>query len=100
MAEYAKQKVSERGSVQLLLHENGIQPDEATKGMFTHQVQHDPTDINTARTLAEDTEKTCLGLFYQNKNALRYDLYGAHNLGFTVEEKMAAIARKLDAFVV
>ena len=43
---------------------------------------------------------TYLGLFYQNKKALRYDLYGAHNLGYTPEQKMEAIEKKLEAFTV
>ena len=100
MADFAKKKVGERDTVQLLMHENGIQPDEATERMFTHHVPHDPTDINAARALAEDPSMTYLGLFYQNKKALRYDLYGAHNLGYTPEQKMEAIEKKLEAFTV
>ncbi len=100
LPDVSKQLVSERDSVQLLLHENGIPADEATLKMFGNHITHDPTDINEARSLSEDSGITTLGLFYQNKNALRYDLYGAHNLGYSPEKKMAAIEKKLEAFSV
>ncbi|MDH5399277.1 MAG: thiamine pyrophosphate-dependent enzyme [Cyclobacteriaceae bacterium] len=84
----------------LLNHENGITLDEATAKSFKHFEDHDPTDINRARMLAEDKDKIYLGLFYQNKNAVRYDQYGAANLGFTVDEKIEALNRELDKFAV
>jgi len=99
MGDFAKKKVNERDHVQLLMHENGIPVDETTSKMFAHQPL-DPSDINAARAIAEDVETTYLGLLYQNKEALRYDLYGAHNTGYSVEDKMAAIEKRLDQYAI
>jgi len=84
----------------LLTHKNGIQLDEKVAKSFNSQVEHDPSDINEARNLAGNPEKMYLGLFYQNKEAVRYDLYGTHNLGMTAEDKKAAIEVELDKYAV
>ena len=84
----------------LITHENGIHLDEKVKKTFKNQVEHDPSDIIEARKLAADPEKIFLGLFYQNKEAIRYDLYGSQNLGMTAEEKKAAIEVELDKYAV
>ncbi|MCB0553939.1 MAG: hypothetical protein KDD02_10335 [Phaeodactylibacter sp.] len=99
MGDLANEMTSHRERLFMLSHENGIQPDEATTRLFSHQVAHDPSDIGKARELSE-SDDIHLGLFYQNKNALRYDEYGAHNLGFTVEQKMAAVNAELDRYAV
>jgi 2-oxoglutarate ferredoxin oxidoreductase subunit beta len=100
MQEQAKTLVADREHVTLLQHENGIHVDDATAGIFAHKVEHDPSDINKARWYSEDQSMYYLGLFYQNKSAPRYDLYGAHNLGFTPEQKIAALNAELDRFAV
>ncbi|MEZ4962019.1 MAG: hypothetical protein R2830_19480 [Saprospiraceae bacterium] len=49
--------------------------------MFTH---HQPTTRPTSTQPVPSPrtwKRPHLGLFYQNKNALRYDLYGAHTWG-------------------
>jgi len=90
----------DREHLYLLKDEKGIQVDESTARIFTHQKAHDPSDIHAARELAEDEATHYLGLFYQNKEALRYDLYGAHNLGQSPEDKMSAINAQLDRYAV
>lgn len=100
MPDAVDKKVSDKEHISLLTHEDGIPVDDATARIFTHKQAHDPTDINEARNLSEAEDMTYLGLFYQNKAALRYDLYGAHNINFTPEQKMAAINQELERFVV
>jgi 2-oxoglutarate ferredoxin oxidoreductase subunit beta len=100
MGPLVNEMTSDREHLYLLKHENGIQPDEATASIFSHKLDHDPSDIQAARGLAEDPSNYYLGLFYQNKEALRYDLYGAHNLGKSPEEKMEAINGHLDRYAV
>jgi 2-oxoglutarate ferredoxin oxidoreductase subunit beta len=84
----------------LLNHENGVEVDDAVAKSYQQHMVHDPSDINTARALAEDTEHIHLGLFYQNKDAGRYDLYGAHNLGFTTDQKEAALLKEFEKYAV
>jgi 2-oxoglutarate ferredoxin oxidoreductase subunit beta len=96
----ADKLVAERERLCLLEHENGIQLDESVSKLFTNKVDHDPTNIGKARDFAEDKNFIYMGLFYQNKNAVRYDEFGAHNLGFTVEQKKKALNHELDKFAV
>ncbi|MCO6480160.1 MAG: hypothetical protein J5I94_26205 [Phaeodactylibacter sp.] len=100
MGPLVEEMTTNRDAISILAHENGIQADDGTLRAYKKHHIHDPSDINAARELAEDKETSYLGLFYQNKEALRYDLYGAHNLGFTPEEKIAAVNAQLDKYAV
>lgn len=84
----------------LMKDENGIVLDESDAKGFENTIQHDSRDINKARELADHADKLYLGLFYRNPEAPRYDLYGAHNIGFTPEEKTEAINNMLDRYAV
>jgi 2-oxoglutarate ferredoxin oxidoreductase subunit beta len=99
MAELNEEWRKDRDLYVMLRHENGIPVDDAVSKAFPVQIEHDPADINNARAMAEK-DKIHLGLFYQNKDALRYDLYGAHNLGYTVEQKETALNNEFDRFAV
>ncbi len=99
MNELANEMTSHRERLYLLDHPDGIPVDEATARLFSHSEAHDPTDIHRARELSE-SENIYLGLFYKNQAALRYDQYGAHNLGFTADQKIEAINRELDLYAV
>lgn len=96
MADLVEEKTSNRDQYCLLTHPDGLQLDEQTARIFRHSEEHDPSDINKAREIAERDDYTYLGIFYQNPGALRYDLYGAHNSGFTPEQKIRAIDKELD----
>ncbi len=100
MGPLSKSMTADREHLVVLTHENGIQMDEATARIFSHYQEHDPSDIHQARALSEDEENSYIGLFYQNLNAIRYDQYGAHNMGKSPEEKMEAINRHLDKYAV
>lgn len=88
-------------AITLLDHGNGINIEEKAKQSFRHIISHDPQDIVKARevaALANDT--TPIGLFYQNEHASRYDEYGAHNLGISIEDRSAAINTLMDRYAV
>lgn len=84
----------------LLTHENGIRLHENIERNFQKIIQHDPSDINKAREYAEMSGGIPIGLFYQNKNAPRYDDYGAYNIGMPVEDRISAINLELDKYAV
>jgi 2-oxoglutarate ferredoxin oxidoreductase subunit beta len=86
--------------ITLLTHTNGIQLDPAVAKMYKHVVDHDPSNLHEARELAENLDRQVIGLLYQDKAKERYDLYGAHNMGLTPEEKKRAINKELDKFAV
>ncbi len=91
---------SDRDRICLLMHENGINMDESAAKLFKNSIEHDPLNINAARDYAEDKSYIYLGLFYQNPRAERYDLYGAHNLGYSIGQKKEALNAELDRHAV
>lgn len=93
--------ISDPDAITVLNHEEGIVLDEKALKSFRHVIEHDPSDILKAREVAELINKTTpVGLFYQNKNASRYDEYGAHNLGISVEERIDAINTLMDRYAI
>lgn len=87
-------------TVTLLNHPKGIHLDEQVVKMYKHVVEHDPSDIDRARQLADMTDSIPIGLFYQDRTKPRFDDYGAHNMGMTPEDKLRAINRELDKLAV
>lgn len=100
MPDLSKELTSDRDHFHVLEHPDGIPVDERTRKFFSNFQEHDPTDIHQAREFAEKKEGIYIGLFYQNKKALRYDLYGAHNLGKNPQHKIREINLELDKYAV
>lgn len=96
----AGELTSNKDAMVLMEHEKGIHVQDEIAKTFKAKVTHDPTDLNAAMDLALDTENIYMGLFYKNPDAPRYDLYGAANLGFTVEQKMEALNKELDKYAI
>lgn len=94
------EKLSDPSNVTLLNHENGIELSPQIVKSFKNVVEHDPSNIHKAREHADMSNTIPIGLFYQNKDAYRYDLYGAHNLGMTVDERIDGINGQLDRYAV
>jgi len=96
----ADEQVANKDAIVYLNHDNGIKVDDTIAKMFKNEINHDPTDLSTARDLAKDSSKIHMGLFYQDKDAPCYDDYGASNIGFTVEQKEAALNAEFDKFAI
>ena len=47
--------------------------DDAVKRMFKNRQEHDPSDLDGARRLADREDAVPVGLFYRNDSADRYD---------------------------
>lgn len=92
--------VSNPDALTVLHHEHGIELAPEVLNSFKNVENHDPSNIHKAREFADSNGNTAIGLFYQNKEAYRYDLYGASNLGMTVNERIAGINAQLDKFSV
>jgi 2-oxoglutarate ferredoxin oxidoreductase subunit beta len=92
--------VSDPTALTLLTHENGIKLHENMERSFKKIIQHNPADINKAREYAEVNDSIPIGLFYQNKNAPRYDLYGTSTIGMPVEERISAINSEFNKYAV
>jgi 2-oxoglutarate ferredoxin oxidoreductase subunit beta len=92
--------VSDPDAVVLLDHENGIEIEDRVKKSFPKIIKHNPSDINKAREYAELHDAYPIGLFYQNKEAQRYDEYGAHNLNMPVKQRLTALNEMLDRYAI
>ncbi|MCP4123190.1 MAG: 2-oxoglutarate oxidoreductase [Bacteroidetes bacterium] len=99
-AALGKETVANKDIMYYMEHEQGISVSDEKAAKFRHRVTHDPTDLSTARDLAMQTDKIYMGLFYQNKDAVRYDDLGASNLGYTVEQKVEALNSELDKYAI
>lgn len=85
----------------LMQHENGIQLPEAVEKTFKNKVTHDPSDISRARDLAsQGSDVVPIGLFYRNPECLRYDEFTAVGLNMPPAEKIRAINKTLDNFMI
>ena len=96
----AEKLTTDREHMTLLTNEDGINLSEEAAKVFKNTRDHNPFDINAARALAEDDEQVYLGLIYQNPEAETYDDFGAHNLGFTDEQKEKALNFHFDRYAV
>ena len=84
----------------LLTHENGVQVDDAVVRMFENHQEHDPSDIATARALAQDNSKIPLGILYHNPDAQRYDELTAVGMNMPMEERLQGLNAALDKFAI
>ncbi|MBF0280177.1 MAG: 2-oxoglutarate oxidoreductase [SAR324 cluster bacterium] len=99
-AEVYADAVTDANQTLLLNHENGIELPKGVERMFKNTEEHDPADINKAREFAGIQDMIPIGLFYQKKDNERYDEYGRHNLGFSIEAKEAALMNEFEKYAV
>jgi 2-oxoglutarate ferredoxin oxidoreductase subunit beta len=86
--------------VLLMNHENGIPLDAAMAKRFTNRVEHDPHNLAEARELSERTDAYPIGLFYRNEHALRYDRATSQGIHTPSAQKLEAIEKSLESFVI
>jgi len=85
-------------ALKLMHHPDGIEADEKLMARFPNNVEHDPSDINAARQLADSSDGIPIGLFYRNNNADRYDEYTVSGLATPRAKKLEAIRGVLDGY--
>jgi hypothetical protein len=82
-------------------HPDGIDLPEPVLKTFKNQVEHDPTNLAGAREFADQNDDLLpIGLFYRNIHAQRYDAVSATGLEMSPPEKIAAVNKALDQFMV
>jgi 2-oxoglutarate/2-oxoacid ferredoxin oxidoreductase subunit beta len=84
----------------LLNHENGIPVPDGVDRLFENKVEHDPSDLSGALSLAADTTLMPVGLLYRNPDARRYDELSCRGLNLTDDEKLAGISEALENFAI
>ncbi|HLJ45407.1 MAG TPA: thiamine pyrophosphate-dependent enzyme [Bryobacteraceae bacterium] len=86
--------------VLLLDHAEGVSLDDPIKRMFPNRMAHNPSNLSEARDLADRDDVYPIGVLYKNPSAWRYDEATVRGLGMPETDKLAAIDRALDRFMV
>ncbi len=89
--------VQDPAKVEVLVHEKGIH-DATTEAIHTNHLDHDPSDLNAARALAEEGGMR-LGLFFHDPTNACYD-ETRRVPGYTPEDRIAILKRELDRHAV
>ena len=84
--------------VEMLVHEDGIHVPELDK-MFENARPHDPSDLDEARSLAQDMDQIRLGLFYRDESNPRYE-ETRHLPHHTAAEKIRLLQEEFDRYAV
>jgi 2-oxoglutarate/2-oxoacid ferredoxin oxidoreductase subunit beta len=71
-ADLYQEAVRKPDLAELLVHENGVVVPELEK-IYKRQLRHDPSDLDAARRLAEETDSIRVGVLYRNENLPRYE---------------------------
>jgi 2-oxoglutarate ferredoxin oxidoreductase subunit beta len=86
------------GMIDLLVHDDGVVVPELDK-IYQNHVAHDPSDLDSARKLAEDSSRIRLGIFYRNESRARYDLLRKPPK-VTNSERISLLNAELDHYAV
>ncbi len=86
--------------VLLMNHAGGVSVDPQVQRLFKNRVEHDPANLAEARALADRNDVYPIGLFYRNQDALRYDHATSEGIAMSQSEKLSAVEKALDRFVI
>ncbi len=79
---------------ELLIHERGIDVPEVAD-LYPNRRRHDPSDLDAARAVAQDTSMARLGVFYQNESHPRYE-ETRHVPPHSVDERLELLTAEFD----
>jgi hypothetical protein len=86
--------------VLLLDHEKGIEADETGTRIYKNRLEHDPTDIDAARSVAGRDDVLPIGLLYHDPDRPIYEDYSTQGMTMTAQEKVQALNDELDRFAI
>jgi len=100
MADMWKGVQQDPSRVLLLDHEDGIHMDPVAERLYVNRLEHDPHDLDAARAVAQRQDVVPIGLLYHNPSAGRYDLMSAQGIDLSASERIAAVQRQIDEFLI
>jgi 2-oxoglutarate ferredoxin oxidoreductase subunit beta len=83
---------------EMLVHPDGITVPGLDK-IYKHSLEHDPADLDRARTLSEESERIRLGAFYRNDSLPRYDDI-RHLPTYTAAQNIERLNAEFDRYAV
>lgn len=90
--------VSDPQRIMLLRHESGMQVGDAIAKVYKTHEEHDPSDLNRARELAEVEDRVPVGVLYRNPTLERYENLRKPQRVPTWEQKKAVLEKAFDRF--
>ena len=75
--------------------EGDIETDDAVNRIYTNQLEHDPSDLDAARSIADREDVLPIGLLFQDKERPRYEEFSVQGLRMTTEEKLRALGARI-----
>jgi len=86
--------------VRVLTHERGIQLSPALERTYKNRVEHDPSDLASARELATTSDAIPVGILYRNPEVPRYEQLRAPTELRTPERIRAGLDAELDKYTI
>lgn len=90
--------VMDPNKIMVLTHEKGLQLNGALSGVYKNRMEHDPSDINKAREIAEMDDFLPVGILYRNENRECYDEVRKRRRVYTLEMRKEALEREFAKF--
>jgi 2-oxoglutarate/2-oxoacid ferredoxin oxidoreductase subunit beta len=98
MPDQFKDALQDRSRVELIVHDDGVQVPQLAN-VYRSQRTHDPSNLDAARRLAEDSEPVRLGVFYRDPTRPRYE-DTRRRPARSAAEKIAQLEKELDRYAV
>lgn len=86
--------------VQLLHHENGLQPSAGASKIYKNQLEHDPSNIDRAREIASGQHAIPVGILYRNPEVPCYEDLRPSDKLRTPELTRTGLNAELDKYTV
>jgi 2-oxoglutarate ferredoxin oxidoreductase subunit beta len=86
--------------VQLLHHENGLQPSAGASRIYKNQLEHDPLNIDRAREIASGQHSIPVGILYRNPEVPCYEDLRLSDKLRTPELTRSGLNAELDKYTV
>jgi 2-oxoglutarate ferredoxin oxidoreductase subunit beta len=90
--------LSDPSKLLLLRHENGMEVSDAIAGIYKSHEEHDPTDLNRARELADLEDAVPVGILYRNENVPCYEDVRRPQRMPTWEQRQSMLETAFDKF--
>jgi 2-oxoglutarate ferredoxin oxidoreductase subunit beta len=85
-------------NIMLLRHEKGMQVSDAVARLYPTHDNHDPSDLNRARELAEREDRVPVGILYRNDRVARYEETRRPKRAPSWEQNKAVLEEAFDKF--
>jgi 2-oxoglutarate ferredoxin oxidoreductase subunit beta len=85
-------------NIMLLRHEKGMQVSDAVARLYPTHDNHDPSDLNRARELAEREDRVPVGILYRNDRVARYEDTRRPKRAPSWEQNKAVLQEAFDKF--